>query len=146
MTETVGATSAELEVEAREIKRARGLTKAEKRLLAPAGCRAYMRRTLVKEFPEIVQGFVDAAKTGSCPHVKMVTELMRPIRQGSPRQKKGTMVRLFERLEKERLEDERLKGEREETERLEKERLEAERLETEASTVAPLYESSGDPR
>ena len=80
------------------------LEKSEKRLLAPAGCRAYMRKTLVKEFPAIVQGFVDAAKTGSCPHLKMVTELMRPARQGKPRQPKGPAARLIERLEREKAE------------------------------------------
>jgi hypothetical protein len=76
------------------------LSKEEKRLLAPAGCRAYMRKTLVKEFPEIVQGFVDAAKTGSCPHVKMVTELMKPVRKANPRPKKGPAAKLIENLEK----------------------------------------------
>jgi hypothetical protein len=77
------------------------LTREERRLLAPAGCRAYMRKTLVKEFPKIVKGFVDKAKTGSCPHVKMVTELMKPIRQVNPRQNKGPAARFIERLEKE---------------------------------------------
>lgn len=76
------------------------LSKEEKRLMAPAGCRAYMRKTLVKEFPEIVKGFVDAAKTGSCPHVKMVTELMKPVRKVSPQGKKGPAARFIERLEK----------------------------------------------
>jgi hypothetical protein len=80
------------------------LTKEERRLLAPAGCRAYMRKTLVKEFPKIVEGFVDKAKTGSCPHVKMVTELMKPVRQGTPRQKKGPAARFIERLEREEAE------------------------------------------
>jgi hypothetical protein len=42
----------------RDAERWRALTKMEKRLLAPAGCRAYMRRTLAKEFPGIVDGFV----------------------------------------------------------------------------------------
>ena len=80
------------------------LTKEERRLLAPAGCRAYMRKTLVKEFPKIVEGFVDKAKTGSCPHVKMVTELMKPVRQGKPRPKKGPAARFLERLEREEAE------------------------------------------
>jgi len=80
------------------------LSKDEKRLLAPAGCRAYMRKTLVKEFPEIVQGFVEAAKTGSCPHVKLVAELMRPTRQATPRQKKGPAARVLERMMREKAE------------------------------------------
>jgi hypothetical protein len=77
------------------------LSTEERKLLAPAGCRAYMRKTLVKEFPKIVQGFVDKAKTGSCPHLKMVTELMKPVRQVNPRQKKGPAARFIERLERE---------------------------------------------
>ena len=44
--------------------------------LRPSQCRAYMRRTLAHEFREIVQGFVESAKQGSCQHVKLVTELM----------------------------------------------------------------------
>ena len=80
------------------------MSKDEKRLLAPAGCRAYMRKTLVKEFPKIVQGFVEAAKTGSCPHVKLVAELMKPTRQGKPRQKKGPAARVIETLVREKAE------------------------------------------
>ena len=57
---------------------------------AAAGCRAYMRRRLVKEFPEIVQGFVEAAKTGSCAHVKLATELIRPAKAGSKASEEGT--------------------------------------------------------
>jgi hypothetical protein len=82
------------------------LSKDEKRLLAPASCRAYMRKTLVKAFPEIVKGFVDAAKTGSCPHVKMVTELMKPVRQVNKRQKKGPAARFIEKLVREKAERE----------------------------------------
>jgi hypothetical protein len=88
-------------VRAGGVKGGVALSKEETRLLAPAGCRAYMRKTLVKEFPEIVKGFVEAAKTGSCPHLKLATELMKPARQVNPRQKKGPAARLIERLEKE---------------------------------------------
>jgi hypothetical protein len=91
-------------VEAGGVKGGVTLSKDERRLMAPAGCRAYMRKTLVKEFPAIVKGFVDAAKTGSCPHVKLVTELMRPVRQETPRQKKGPAARFLERLDREEAE------------------------------------------
>jgi hypothetical protein len=87
------------------------LTKASRRLMTPEGCRAYMRRTLSKEFPGIMDGFVEAAKTGSVPHLKLVTELLRPTRQGTSRAK-GPAARFFEKLEKEKLERERLKAEK----------------------------------
>lgn len=77
---------------------------------AAAGCRAYMRRRLVKEFPEIVQGFVEAAKTGSCAHVKLATELIRPAKAGSKRTKKGPAVRFLEMLDREQEEAARARG------------------------------------
>jgi hypothetical protein len=42
-----------------------------------AGCRQYMRGELTRKFPQIVEGFVEAAKTGSCTHVKLATELLK---------------------------------------------------------------------
>ena len=55
--------------------------------MRPSECRSHMRRTLAKEFQGIVDGFVEAAKKGSCPHVKLATELLKPIRKG-PRERK----------------------------------------------------------
>lgn len=49
---------------------------SEERLLRPGQCRSHMRKILAKEFPEIVQGFVKEAKSGSCQHVKLATELL----------------------------------------------------------------------
>jgi hypothetical protein len=72
-----------------------GMTKAAKRLMQPAGCRAYMRRTLATEFAGIVEGFVEAAKTGSCPHVKLATELLRPTRKGTTRKKSGLAAKML---------------------------------------------------
>lgn len=57
------------------------------RLMMPAGCRAYLRRRLANEFPEIVDGFIKEAKKGSCPHVKLATEFLRPTRKGTTRRK-----------------------------------------------------------
>jgi hypothetical protein len=71
-----------------------------KRLLRPAGCRSYMRKELAEEFPGIVEGFVEAAKTGSVPHVKLVTELLKPTRKGTTR-RKGSVARLLEKLDRE---------------------------------------------
>lgn len=57
-------------------------TAVAKKPLQPGQCRAYMRRTLAKEFRGIVDGFVEGAKTGSCQHVKLATELLEPRRKG----------------------------------------------------------------
>jgi len=72
----------------------------ERRLLRPAGCRSYMRSQLAEKFPGIVDGFVKAAKTGSVPHVKLATELLKPTRKGTTR-KKGIVTKLLEKLERE---------------------------------------------
>ena len=69
-----------------------------------------MRRTLAKEFQGIVDGFVEAAKKGSCPHVKLATELLKPIRKGTSR-KKGTATKYWEMLQREEQEKEQLKKE-----------------------------------
>jgi hypothetical protein len=76
--------------------------------LRPSECRSFMRRTLAKEFQAIVDGFVEEAKKGSCQHVKLATELLKPIRKG-PSRKKGTATRYWEQLDKEQREKERLK-------------------------------------
>jgi hypothetical protein len=40
------------------------------------GCRAYLQRELMRQYPEIVQGFLKEAKKGSCQHLKLVQEMM----------------------------------------------------------------------
>jgi hypothetical protein len=82
---------------------------SRKRYLSPGRCRSHMRETLAREFQAIVDGFVEAAKTGSCQHVKLATELLKPTRKGSTR-KKGTAVRTLEQMQRLREERERLKG------------------------------------
>ena len=84
--------------------------KSRTKYMRPTECRSFMRKTLAKEFEEIVKGFIEAAKKGSCPHVKLATELLKPDRKG-PSRKKGTMVQYWEMLQKEDLEKERLKAE-----------------------------------
>jgi hypothetical protein len=69
------------------------------RLKRPAGCREYMRRELAKEFPGIMEGFVKAAKTGSVPHVKLATELLKPTRKTAPRRDK-TVAQLLDKLKR----------------------------------------------
>jgi hypothetical protein len=85
--------------------------------MRPSECRSHLRRTLAREFQGIVDGFVEAAKKGSCPHIKLATELLKPIRKGTSR-KKGTATKYWEMLqrearEKEQLEQEQLLGEQE---------------------------------
>jgi epoxyqueuosine reductase QueG len=78
--------------------------------LRPSQCRSHMRNALAEEFRGIVEGFVAAAKSGSCPHVKLANELLQPIRRHTSR-KKGTVARYLEKLDKEQLEKERLQKE-----------------------------------
>jgi hypothetical protein len=64
-----------------------------KRALRPAQCRTYLRRELSNEFEAILKGFVEQAKTGSCQHLKLTTELLEiePGKKGNkePRRKRG---------------------------------------------------------
>ena len=87
------------------------LVEEKAKYLRPSECRSFMRRTLAKEFQAIVDGFVEEAKKGSCQHVKLATELLKPIRKG-PSRKKGTATRYWEQLDKEQREKERLRDER----------------------------------
>jgi hypothetical protein len=91
-----------------QVKEALGEGKAK--YMRPSECRSHMRRTLAKEFQGIVDGFVEAAKKGSCPHVKLATELLKPIRKGTSR-KKGTATKYWEMLQREEREKEQLKQE-----------------------------------
>lgn len=74
-----------------------GTAVEKKKALTPSQCHGHMRRTLAKEFAEIVDGFVKAAKKGSCPHVKLATELLKPERRPTA-VKKGPVARLLEEL------------------------------------------------
>jgi hypothetical protein len=74
--------------------------------MRPGECRSHMRRTLAREFEGIVQGFVEAAKKGSCPHVKLANELLKPVRK-SPSRRKGSVVKHLEQMEREMIERER---------------------------------------
>lgn len=74
--------------------------------LRPSDCRSHMRKRLAGEFQEIVDGFVAAAKLGSCQHVKLATELLKPIRKSASK-KKGPATRLWEKIERETQEREK---------------------------------------
>ena len=82
----------------------------KKKYMRPSECRSLMRKTLAREYEAIVDGFIAAAKKGSCPHVKLATELMKPDRKG-PSRKKGTAAKYWDMLVKEDAEKERLKAE-----------------------------------
>jgi len=86
-------------------KNAVGETKAK--YMRPGQCRSHMRRALAKEFEGIVDGFVAAAKKGSCPHVKLATELLKPTRK-SPSRRKGSAMKYLEKINQELTERERL--------------------------------------
>ncbi len=59
-----------------------------------------MRQVLAREFRGIVEGFVEGAKSGSCQHVKLVTELMRPVTKTKVRGR-GRVEELLKQLERE---------------------------------------------
>ena len=68
--------------------------------LRPAQCRAYMRKELAREFRGIVDGFVKGAKSGSCQHVKLATELLESKKRPDPmRSGRNTLKRLVRRME-----------------------------------------------
>ena len=83
------------------------LVEEKAKYLRPSECRNRMRRTLAKEFDAIIDGFVEAAKKGSCPHVKLATELLKPIRKPTSR-KKGSATEYWEMLQREEREKEQL--------------------------------------
>jgi hypothetical protein len=66
----------------------------QRRLLYPAGCREHLRKALAREFEEIAEGFVKAAKSGSVQHLKLATELLKPNRKGTTR-RKSTAARIL---------------------------------------------------
>lgn len=94
-----------LEDELDQVKTAMGETK--EKYMKPGQCRGHMRRTLAREFKGIVEGFVAAAKMGSCPHVKLATELLKPTRK-TPTRRKGSAMKYLEKMNEELTERERL--------------------------------------
>jgi len=94
-----------LEEELDRVKNTMGETK--EKYMRPGECRSHMRRTLAREFEGIVEGFVAAAKKGSCPHVKLATELLKPMRK-SPSRRKGSAMKYLEKMNEELTERERL--------------------------------------
>ncbi len=70
--------------------------------LTPNQCRKYLRKTVAAAYRDIVAGFVKEAKSGSCQHLKMATEVVDSTRRpkAAPREK-GAAALLLEKLERE---------------------------------------------
>jgi len=80
-------------------KRAAANKSETQQAMQPEGCRAMMRSKLAQGFPGIVDGFVEAAKKGGVPHMKLTTELLKPTDEERS-QSQGTAERLLEGLKK----------------------------------------------
>jgi hypothetical protein len=70
----------------------------ETKRLRPRQCSGYLRSKLAKEFPKIVEGFVNEARNGGCAHMKLAAELLERPKSERPAPKKGTAQRLLEEL------------------------------------------------
>ena len=75
-----------------------GNAETPKKPMRPARCRRFMQDRLAEAFPEIVQGFVESAKSGSCVHMKLAAELL--AFEKAPTRRKGSAVKLLERLKR----------------------------------------------
>ncbi|MBW4037528.1 MAG: hypothetical protein HIU91_01400 [Acidobacteria bacterium] len=78
----------------------------------PSQCRHDMRRALAESFDEIMKGFIEEAKTGSCAHVKLATELLKSPRKPRAQKKGSSVEKLMQKLDWEKLEREQAERER----------------------------------
>ncbi len=66
----------------------------------PSQCRTYMQKMLTREFQGIVDGFVKQAKSGSCQHVKLATELLESKKKVErKRTRPSSLKRLIHQME-----------------------------------------------
>jgi hypothetical protein len=65
--------------------------------LRPKQCHKYLQKTLAREFPAIVKGFVTEARNGGCAHMKLAAELLESAKP-EPRRAKGSAQRFLEEL------------------------------------------------
>ena len=73
-----------------------------KKPLKPHECRNHLRKTVAAAYRDIVAGFVEEAKSGSCQHLKMATEVVeskKRVRKSS--RPKSATEELLEELERE---------------------------------------------
>lgn len=71
-----------------------------KRPLRPGACGAYLKATLARALPAILQGFVNEAIEGSCQHLKLVVELTESSAEENDGDAKGPAQLLLERLKR----------------------------------------------
>ncbi|MEO7027830.1 MAG: hypothetical protein ABI147_00310 [Acidobacteriaceae bacterium] len=70
--------------------------------LRPSQCRTHLRKTVAAAYRDIVAGFVGEAKSGSCQHLKMATEVVESKGRVRERSRgKGPAERMLEELERE---------------------------------------------
>jgi hypothetical protein len=77
--------------------------KAPEKPLRPSQCRGHLRKKLAEAYPAIVAGFVEQAKSGSCQHLKMATDLVEAKKAGRASMAKGPAARMLEEWEREGL-------------------------------------------
>jgi hypothetical protein len=78
------------------------------RALKPSECKKLMRTELAKQFPEILKGFVDEAKSGSCGHLKLINQLLETPPEMA--RKKGVTQRMLDELSGKKSEWSRMRG------------------------------------
>jgi hypothetical protein len=69
------------------------------RPLRPSECQKYLKRAVTRDFREIVKGFLEQARSGSCAHMKYAAEIVEPEKTPEPEQT-GTMTKLLEELDR----------------------------------------------
>lgn len=74
-----------------------GMAKKKQRALETKQCQRHLERRLRAEFRQIVEGFMEQAKQGSCAHMRLATELLEEARKADL-EKKGTVHRLLEEM------------------------------------------------
>ena len=69
----------------------------KKKVLKPDECKKHIQERLAQNFEAIVDGFVEEAKKGSCPHVKLANELL----EGAKPREKGSAELMLEKWARE---------------------------------------------
>ena len=86
------------------------VSKARKKAPKPSACKGIMQKRLAESFEEIVDGFVEEAKKGSCAHVKLTTELLETASREKESRKKGSAERMLEKWVNRRKQEEAGRG------------------------------------
>jgi hypothetical protein len=75
---------------------------APEKPLRPGQCKKHLQKTVAAAYREIVAGFVEQAKGGSCQHLKMATEVLESAKRMRPGPRvKGPSELMLEELERE---------------------------------------------